>query len=139
MIVSLCLITMVIVACSSSSSGSSSSDSTPLDSTPTATTEASPSASATASNDAPMQVTGLSGTANPSAFTHLTCGGTANFSYAVAIFVNAGSRGGQVTFTWNANGSTTPGNVTFAPGDTSKTVTYALNNVAIQYGSTANA
>lgn len=139
MIVSLCLITMVIVACSSTSSGSSSSDTTPLDVTPTATTDASPVASATASNDAPMQVTGLSGTANPSTFTHLTCGATANFSYTAAIFVNAGSRGGQVTFTWNANGSTTPGSVTFAPGDTSKTVTYALNNAAIQYGSTANA
>ena len=133
---------MVIVACSSTSSGSSSSDSTLLDVTPTATTDASPVesvASATASNAAPMQVTGLSGMANPSTLTHLTCGGTANFSYVAAIFVNAGSRGGQVTFTWNANGSPTPGSVTFAPGDTSKTVTYALNNVAIQYGSTANA
>jgi hypothetical protein len=85
-----------------------------------------------------MQITGLSVTVNPSSFSHLTCGVTTDLVYTAAIFVNTGSSGGPVTFTWNANGTTTPGTVTFAPGDTSKTLTYTLNNVPIQYNSAAN-
>jgi hypothetical protein len=85
-----------------------------------------------------MQVTGVSVAVNPSTLSHVTCGGTTNLSYTATIFANEGSSGGKVAFTWNANGATTPGSVTFAPGDTSKTVSFALNNVGIQYGATAN-
>lgn len=139
MLVSLYLMAMIIVACSSGGPTSSSSDSTPLDTSSTATTVPSPDVSVSPSaTPAPMQVTGLSVTVNPSSFSHLTCGVTTDLVYAAAIFVNTGSSGGPVTFTWNANGTTTPGSVTFAPGDTSKTVTYTLNNVPIQYSSTAN-
>src|SRR5438067_2217387 len=137
MIVSLCFIAVMIVACGSA--GTTSSDSTPLDTPSTATTVPSPDVSVSPSaTPAPMRVTGLSVTVNPSTFSHLTCGVATNLLYAAAIFVNAGSRGGPVTVTWNANGTTTPGSVTFAPGDTSKTVTYTLNNVPIQYSSAAN-
>lgn len=137
MIISLCLMAVVIVACGSS--GGTSSDSIPSDVTSTTTAVASPKVSASPSaTAAPMHVTGLSVTVNPSTLSHVTCGGATNLVYTAAIFIDAGSNGGQVTFTWNANGATTPGSVTFAPGDTSKTVTYALNNVAIQYAATAN-
>ncbi len=139
MLVSLYLIAMIIVACSSGGPASSSSDSTPLDASPTVTTVPSPDVSVSpTATPAPMQVTGLSVTVNPSSFSHLTCGVTTDLVYAAAIFVNTGSSGGPVTFTWNANGTTTPGSVTFAPGDTSKTLTYTLNNVPIQYNSAAN-
>lgn len=39
-------------------------------------------------------------------------------------------------YTWSVNGSNSSGHVTFAPGDTGKTVTYTLNNVLVQYGVT---
>jgi hypothetical protein len=137
MIVSLCFISVVIVACGSA--GTTSSDSTPSDTTSTATAVSSPDVSVSPSaTPAPMHITGLSVTVNPSTFSHLTCGVTTDLVYAAAIFVNTGSRGGPVALTWNANGTTTPGSVTFAPGDTSKTVTYTLHNVGIQYGATAN-
>jgi hypothetical protein len=106
--------------------------------TSTATTVSSPEASATTSATSPMQVTGVSVAVNPSTLSHVTCGGTTNLSYTATIFANEGSSGGKVAFTWNANGATTPGSVTFAPGDTSKTVSFALNNVGIQYGATGN-
>ncbi len=139
MLIPLCLIAMIIVACSSGGSASSSSDSTPLDTPPSATSAPSPDVSVSPSaTPAPMHVTGLSVTVNPNSFSHLTCGVTTDLVYTAAIFVNAGSSGGPVTFTWNANGTTTPGNVTFAPGDTSKTVAYSLNNVSIQYNSAAD-
>src|SRR5438552_13426190 len=122
MLVSLCLIAIVIVACGSGGSGSSASDSTPSDTTSTATAASSPDVAVSPSaTPAPMHVTGLSVTVMPSTFSHLTCGVTTNLIYSAAIFVNAGSNGGQVTFTWNANGTTVPGSVTFAPNDTGKT------------------
>src|SRR5947209_10100142 len=137
MVVSLCFLAVMIVACGSA--GTASSDSTPLDIPPTATSVPSPDVSVSPSaTPAPMQVTGLSVTVNPSSFSHLTCGVITDLVYTAAIFVNTGSAGGPVTFTWNANGTTTPGSVTFAPGDTSKTVTYSLNNVPIHYNSVAN-
>ena len=140
MIIYLCLIAAMIVACNTSSgTGGTSSDSTPSDTAPTDTVVSSPSVSASpSSTPSPMHVTNVSATVNPSTLSRVSCGGTINLVYTATIFIDAGSRGGQVTFTWSANGSTTPGSVPFAPGDTSKTVTYTLNNVAIQYGATGN-
>jgi hypothetical protein len=97
------------------STGSTSTDSTPPASAP------SPSAV-----PSPVSVKTLATTVSPDSLGGIGCGSTASFTFSTVITAGAGSSGGQVAYTWNIGSSHIPGSVTFAPGDTTKTVTYTL-------------
>ena len=73
--------------------------------------------------------------ANPGGISNIACGSSINFVYGATITASNGNAGGQVPYAWNINHSTISGSITFAPGETSKTVTYAQNNVVIQLNS----
>jgi hypothetical protein len=118
---------------SGSNPGDTSADITP---TPTiaSTTASSPTASLT---PVPPHVTGIAMGVTPGSFGSVGCGSAINIVFSAAITVGAGSTGGQIPFTWNIDHTSIQGNVTFAPGQTTKTVTYTLSNYAVQLSSTS--
>jgi len=84
----------------------------------------------------PLQLAGIAISMNPSNFGAIACGTTVNIVFSAQISLASGGSG-QVSYTWNINHALIPGNVTFSTGQTTQTVTYTLNNVAIQLTSTS--
>src|SRR5205807_10300124 len=74
---------------------------------------------------------------NPSSFSGIPCGTTTNIAFTASISV-AENGGGTVSYTWDILNSNMSGSVTFAPGETSKTVTYTLSNYTVQLSSTSS-
>ncbi len=129
-----CLAIFGMIACGSTDTGSSAT--TDVSSiTPTSSPALSPTPSATLT---PLQVIGVSIAVNPGGISNIACGSSTNFVFSATITSSSGNAGGQVPYTWNINHSNIPGSVTFAPGETSKTVTYTLNNVVIQLNSASS-
>jgi hypothetical protein len=130
-----CIAVLGMVACGGPTS--SSTDQTPAD-TPATTAVSSPATSPTAAQSSgPLHLTGVALAVNPSSFASIPCGTTTNIVFTASISVGENS-GGTVSYTWNILNSTTPGSVTFAPGETSKTVTYTLSNYTVQLSSTSS-
>lgn len=103
--------------------------------TPLAT--ASPALSTTANlTSTPLQIAGVSITMNPNNFGTIACGTSLNIVFSALISVASGGSG-QVSYTWNINNTSIPGNVTFNTGQTSQMATYTLSNVTIQLNSTS--
>jgi hypothetical protein len=114
----LLLVLFAVVACGGSNNNSSNSTSTgTTDSSLTPTT-------------APFQITSVQTTLSPKTFYGISCGSTVNFTFTTVITIAVGSSGGTVNYTWNIGSSHLPGSVSFASGDTSKSVTYVLKTVA---------
>src|SRR6516225_9127402 len=121
MLIISCLALVGIVACGSTDTGSSTT--TDVSSiTPTSTPTLSPTPSVTLT---PLQIIGVAVAANPGGISNIACGSSINFVYSATITASNGNAGGQVPYAWNINHSTISGSITFAPGETSKTVTYA--------------
>lgn len=138
----LCSIVAALAACGGpTQSGTVSISSTAAlstDTPSTSTPSASPTTSATAASG-PLHIAGVTIAVNPSALTSLGCNSTTNVTFTAAIASDQNGNGGAVSYSWNVGGSNvSSGSVTFAPGDTSKTVTYTLSNAAIIYNNPAN-
>jgi hypothetical protein len=54
------------------------------------------------------------------------CGATQNLTFAATLTANANNAGATVHYIWTIAGTPSAGDVTFAPGETSKTVTKTL-------------
>lgn len=134
MLILSCLALFGIVACGSPDTGSSSTTGA-SSITPTPSPALSPTPSVTLT---PLQIVGVSVAVNPGGISNIACGSSTNFVFTATITSSSGNAGGQVPYTWNINHSTIPGSVTFAPAETSKTVTYTLNNVVIQLNSASS-
>ena len=129
-----CLALFGMIACGSADTGSSAT--TDVSSiTPTTSPSLSPTPSVTLT---PLQVIGVSMAVNPGGISNIACGSATNFVFTATITSGTGNAGGQIPYSWDINHSTIPGSVTFAPGETSKTVTYALNNVVVQLSSASS-
>jgi len=109
--------------------GCGSTDNTSTDSTPTASSQS--------PIPTPVSVKTLATTVSPDSLSGIGCGSTASFTFSTVITAAPGSSGGQVGYTWNIGSSHIPGSVTFAPGDTTKTVTYVLKT-AVQLNTAAS-
>ena len=130
-----CIAVFGIVACGGPTNGSA--DQTPTD-TPATTAVSSPASSPTpAQSPVPLHLTGVALAVNPSNFSGIPCGTTTNIVFTASISV-AENGGGTVSYTWNLFNSNMSGSVTFAPGETSKTVTYTLSNYTVQLSSTSS-
>jgi len=115
----------------------SSADQAPTD-TPATTAVSSPASSPTsAQSTGPLHLTGVALAVNPSSFAAIPCGTTTNIVFTASISV-AENGGGTVSYTWNILNSTMPGSVSFAPGETNKTVTYTLSNYTVLLSSTSS-
>ncbi len=134
-ILSACIAVLGMVACGGPTSGSS--DQTPAN-TPSTTAVSSPASSPTpAQSPVPLHLTGVVLAVNPSSFSGIPCGTTTNIVFTASISV-AENGGGTVSYTWDILNSNMAGSVTFAPGETSKTVTYTLSNYSVQLSSTSS-
>lgn len=89
-----------------------------------------------AASSIPLQVHNVIVGASPTVLTQAVCGSSITITFTATIFVNVGSNGGTVSYTWNVAGSTIPGSVTFNADETSKSITYTLSNVLVQYNTT---
>lgn len=119
------------------SSGTSPSD-TSGDTTSSPTAAPSVTLSPTPSlTPVPPSVTGIAMGVSPASFSGVGCGSEANIVFSAAITIAAGSTGGQIPYSWNIDHTNIAGTVTFASGETSKTVTYTLSNYAVQLSSTS--
>lgn len=108
-----------VVGCGGGTNGNSAK-STPTDDPSLSLTPTAP----------PFQIISLATSLSPKSFYGISCGSTANFTFTTVITAPAGSNGGTINYTWNVGSSHILGSATFAPGDTSKSVTYVLQNVA---------
>jgi hypothetical protein len=62
-----------------------------------------------------------------------------NVVYTASIIAVEGNTGGSVAYSWTVGGANvSSGNVSFAPGETTKTVTYTLSGATAQYNNTTN-
>ena len=130
-----CIAVLGMVACGGPTSGST--DQTPAD-TQTTTAVASPASSPTpAQSSGLLHLTGVALAVNPSSFAGIPCGTATNFVFTASISV-AENSGGTVSYTWNVLNTNISGSVTFAPGETSKAVTYTLSNYTVQLSSTSS-
>lgn len=119
------------------SSGTSPSD-TSGDTTSSPTAAPSVTLSPTPSlTPVPPSVTGIAMGVSPASFSGVGCGSAANIVFSAAITIAAGSTGGQIPYSWNIDHTNIAGSVTFASGETSKTVTYTLSNYTVQLSSTS--
>lgn len=136
MILCMCLFVLSASTCGGPSGGPSGSSSTPVDtSSPSANATVSPVLSPMPTFTAPLQVTGVTISINPVSFATIPCGMTMNLVFSAQINVAPGSVGGQIPYSWNINHAPITGNATFAPGQTTQTVKYTLNNFVIQINS----
>lgn len=138
----LCTIAWSLIACGGPTrSGTVSTGPTTNDGTTPVTsssTTVATSPTAVAANGV-LHIAGVTVAVNPSSLPSLACTATTNVVFTAAIAADPGSKGGTAAFSWNVAGSNVAsGNVTFGPGDTSKTVSYTLSNAALQYNNAAN-
>src|SRR5690242_5259526 len=130
-----CIAIFGIVACGGPAAGTS--DQTPTN-TPSGTAVSSPTLSPTpAPSPTPLHLTGVALAVNPSSFSAIPCGTTTSIVFTASISV-AENGGGTVSYTWNILNSNASGSVTFAAGETSKTVSYTLSNYTVQLSSTSS-
>ncbi len=109
----------------------------------TATTVALANAKATATAVAlaSFRVRTIAISVRPASIAGMTCGTPVNVTYTATITIASGSPGGTVKLTWNIGSTSTPASVTFAAGETVKTVsitdmgTLASNNSYPRNGS----
>ena len=112
--------------------------------TATAITLANANATATARAVASFLVQSISISVSPASIAAMTCGTPVNVTYTATITIAPGSPGGTVALTWSIGSSSTPASVTFAPGETVKTVPFtdmgilARNNSYPRNGSIAS-
>src|SRR5712692_10351715 len=112
--------------------------------TATAITLANANATATARALASFLVQSISISVSPASIAGMTCGTAVNVTYTATITIAPGSPGGTVALTWSIGSSSTPASVTFAPGETVKTVSttdmgiLARNNSYPRNGSIAS-
>ena len=127
-----CLLALVLVGCGSSHSNSSNPGPTSID--PSASAKVpSPTLSPTAALTAiAPHATGVIIVVSPGTFATDACGVQTSIIFSATITIASGSTGGSVPFTWNINHTNIAGNATFTAGETSKTVTYTLNNYTVQ-------
>lgn len=131
------LIGLNVSACGPTPTQSGALTPTASDATNTPQAAVSPTGSLTPNvTGAPLQVAGIAISMNPSNFGTIACGTTLNIVFSAQISVASGGSG-AVAYTWNINNTSIPGNVTFSTGQTVQTVSYTLNNVAIQLNSTS--
>ncbi len=134
-LITIVLLSLVIVGCGSSNTGSSNQTPTPTDTTfATVVPSRTPSPTA-ALTPIPPHATGVIIAVSPDSFSSVSCGTTTSVTFNAIITVNSGSTGGPMPFTWNINHTNIAGSVNFASGETSKTVTYTLNNYSLQLNS----
>ena len=142
LLLTLLLVTLVglnVSACGNTPSPSGTGSPTPSTSNTTMTPQAtaSPASSPTpVVTSTPLQLAGIAISMNPSNFGVIACGATVNIVFNAQISIASGGIG-LVTFTWNINHTSIPGTVTFSAGQTTRTVSYTLSNVAIQLTSTS--
>lgn len=130
-----CIAVLGMVACGEPTNGST--DQAPMD-TPAITAVSSPASTPTpVQSPVPLHLTGVTLAVNPSSFSGIPCGTTTNIVFTASISV-AENGGGTVSYTWNIFNSNMAGSVSFAPGETSKTVTYTLSNYSVQLSSTSS-
>ena len=72
----------------------------------------------------------------PNNFSTIACGTAVNIVFTAQVSIVPGGSG-LVSYNWNINNTSIPDNVNFNAGQTTQTVTYTLNNVAIQLTSTS--
>jgi hypothetical protein len=131
------LVSSSLSACFATPSQSGTGSLTPTASNPTLQATGSPTSSVTPNiTSTPLQLAGVAISMNPNNFGTIACGTTLNIIFNAQISIAPGGSG-QVSYTWNVNNTSIPGNVTFSAGQTSQTVTYTLSNVAIQLTSTS--
>ena len=128
-----CIAVLGIVACGGPTSNSN--DQTPAD-TPATTAVSSPVSSPSPQSSGPLHLTSVALAVNPSSFASIPCGTTINIVFTASVSV-AENGGGTVSYTWSILNSTTPGSVTFTPGETNMTVAYTLSNYTVQLSSTS--
>ncbi len=119
----LCCVMLILSGCG----GSTSSATTP---TPSSNNQ-SPTVTA---SPVPLHVVSLTTTLNPPSFSEIPCGSNASFTFSTVITVTAVNSPGVVMYTWNIGSNHIPGSATFTPGETSKTVSYTLNETNVQPG-----
>ena len=130
------LASLSLSACFATPSQSGTGSLTPPASNATPQATGSPASSLTPDlTSTPVQLAGVAISMNPNDFGAIACGTTVNIVFNAQISIAPGGSS-QVSYTWNINNTSIPGNVTFNAGQTSQTVTYTLNNVAIQLTST---
>lgn len=113
-----------LIACGSTDT--SSSTPTPNDAS-TITPISSPALSPTPSTTSlPLQVIGISTAVNPGGISNLACGSSTNFQIVLLSHRAVEMLVGKFRI---------PGIVTFAPGETSKTIAYTMNNFVVQLNS----
>ncbi len=128
------LIVLGVVACGGSNSNNGAADTftTIISPTPSSSPALSPTPSAAL---APLHITGVVIGVSPSNISNIACGASTNLVFTATITSNSGNLGGQVPYTWSINHTNISGNVTFTPGQTTKTVAYTLSGVVIQLSS----
>ncbi len=128
-----CLVVLALNSCGSAPTVSSSPATTggPTNAVP-ASPESVVSSPTAARTFTPLQVTGVSITMDPANFSTINCGASLNIVFTAQITVAGGSGGGTIPITWNINQAVKAGTASFTPGQTSRTVTYVLNNYVVQ-------
>ena len=131
------LIGLNVSACGPTPTRSGALTPTASDATSTPLAAVSPTGSLTPNlTSTPLQLAGVSISLNPSNFGTIACGTSLNIVFSAQITLASGGSG-VVAYTWNIDHTSIPGNVTFSTGQTVQTVSYTLNNVAIQLTSTS--
>lgn len=90
--------------------------------TATAIALANANATATAGALASFRVQSITISVSPASIAGMTCGTPVNVTYTATITIAPGSPGGTVALRWSIGSTSTPASVTFAPGETVKTV-----------------
>ena len=125
------LLLLSLAACGTSSIGTPNIPLTGSSSDDSSTS--SPTSGSLTPSFTPLRITNVYMNVTPATLTGVSCGSASNITFTARLFANPGSAGGQVAYTWTINGASIPGTVTLSPGDTSKTVTYVLSGVPVQY------
>lgn len=133
MILVSCLVVLGLVGCGGSNTGASNGNSNNV--APASTVSSSGLSPTPSLAPVPPHLTGVIVAVSPSSFSSFACGASTNIVFTATITIQNGSTGGTVPYTWTINHSNIAGSVNFAPGETSKTVTYTLSNYAVELGS----
>lgn len=80
----------------------------------------------TAAKPVPLKLVGAKLEANPKGYTG-ACGATQEITFTATLTANANNQGGVVHYVWNINQAPSEADVTFARGDTTKTITRKLS------------